>query len=889
MQKENLFNQESPFTLRRRLYSAIKNERIDNQVLDDLLPNGTPLLFERQMWDYKLELPSSSISSRATTEERQSHDAQVAEVMKDVASFYNSYGGYLVIGVQDNPRELLGFKGEFNCDEFNKRMRGFTRQDVGCTFALHDVSVNGGGPKKVGLLLIPQRPDNSPPLQFTKDAPPSSTGKRAFLRGDIYFRQSDECIPAKTSEDLAFLCSQGRRKFVESDLVSTARPLSNNLRARDPGFIRFVGRDEYLQLLWQWLLDRFSPGKLLAGVGGIGKTTIAREFAEQLTKSSPFGFERVIWFSAKKRFYTAVLGKYVPTMRVDFSDTQTLLRALLLELGSPESMIDPEWSISDLTDEVIESLKVIPALVVVDDVDSLEAAMQQDVFHTMLQVMTRAINSEGVSSRVLLTARLDLGAAPAQVMRVTGLELNEFSDYVAMTASGMGLPWALKPQSPQTKEFHRVSSGSPSFAASILRLIALGEPLSSALNKWRGSEGNDVRAFAFEKELDNLSDSQIRTLYAMCILGDSSQLELKQITDSSNTLLMDDLAELRKYHLVSAGGETSKGGARLTVPNWIRLMKDLIKSKVRQPERIEKACSRARRDSPDVDGEVGRFIYRVVALWRGNSTSDALQVAQEAKKKFPSHPDLRCLLGRAYLMVSPPQARHAEAAFRKAYELKCQRVELLQLWVAAKKMLGDWVGVLEILSTATENVLSEENVLMRAEAYINLGDVAIKSADYIGASRHLLAGIDEIEDALERNPVIGRLRELLSMRALLYQSYVLMLDRTVTNPNNYFDIWHAVARALKRSNISEAAIRLGIQRLKDWWLAVEKRPTATKASLNVVQNQTDVIDGFVTSMMRIRGTNEDLVRFFKETSAFLKRRALEYEKKIPAAGQSIGT
>lgn len=878
MQKIDTLNQESPFSLRRRLYASIKKEQIGQQVLDDLLPNGNPHLFERQMWDYKVELPTPPSSAKPTPEEKQMYDLKIAEVMKDIVSFYNSYGGYLVVGVKDNPREVVGFDRHFNCDELNKRIKGATRHDIDCTFAIHEVRVNNNI-KKVGLLFIPQRPDNTAPAQFSKSAPTSLTGKKAYSQGDIYFRQSDECIPAKTSEDFAFLCSQGRRQFVASDLVSVAKPLSNNLRERDPGFIRFVGRDEYLQQLWHWLLDRYSPGKLLAGVGGIGKTTIAREFAEQLTKSSPFGFERVIWFSAKKRFYTAVLGKYVPTLRVDFSDTQSLLRALLLELGSPESMIAPDWSTNELIDEVIDSLKIIPSLVIVDDVDSLEPAMQQDVFHTILQIMTRAISSEGVSSRVLLTARLDLGAAPGQVIRVTGLELSEFAEYIQMTANSMSLPWTLKAQSPQMKEFHKISSGSPSFAASILRLMSLGEPLSSALNKWRGSEGNDVRAFAFEKELNNLSDSQIRTLFVMCILGDSSQLELKQITQSSDTLLRDDLAELRKYHLVSTGGETPKGGARLTVPNWIRLMKDLIRSKVRDPNRLEQACSRARQDSPDVEGEVGRWIYRVVALWRNNSTSDALEVAQQAKKKFPSHPDLRCLLGRAYLKVSPPQARHAEAAFRKAYELKCQRVELLQLWVEAKKMLGDWIGILEIMSTATIDILSEESVLIRAEAYINLGDLAIKSGDYVAAAKHLLSGIDEIEDALERNPVIGRMRELLSMRAMLYQSYILMLDKTITNPNNYFDIWHAVARAYRRSSISEATLRLGVERLKDWWTAVERRTTATKASLDVLNNQIDIMNNFAESLLLRNQPNKALIEYLQRAATYLKQRALEYARK----------
>lgn len=232
------------------------------------------------------------------------------------------------------------------------------------------------------------------------------------------------------------------------------------------------------------------------------------------------------------------------------------------------------------------------------------------------------------------------------------------------------------------------------------------------------------------------------------------------------------------------------------------------------------------------------------------------------------------------MKASPPQARYAEAAFRKAHELKCQRVELLQLWVEAKKMLGDWIGILDIVSNATEDVLSEENVLIRAEAYINLGDVAIKSGDYIAASKHLLSGIDEIEDALERNPVIGRLRELLSTRALLYHSYILMLDKTITNPNNYFDIWHAAARGYKRSSISESALRLGVQRLRDWWKAVDARSVATSASLDVLNNQIEVLGSISDRMLKEPAPNRALVAYLQDTIVYLRKGSAAYRPKI---------
>jgi len=58
-------------------------------------------------------------------------------------------------------------------------------------------------------------------------------------------------------------------------------------------------------------------------------------------------------------------------------------------------------------EEVIGALKVIPALVVVDDVDSLTVAEQNDVLHTMLQIMGRTCSSDGISSRVIFTARVN--------------------------------------------------------------------------------------------------------------------------------------------------------------------------------------------------------------------------------------------------------------------------------------------------------------------------------------------------------------------------------------------------------------------------------------------------------------------------------------------------
>jgi hypothetical protein len=77
-----------------------------------------------------------------------------------------------------------------------------------------------------------------------------------------------------------------------------------------------------------------------------------------------------------------------------------------------------------------------------------------------------------------------------------------------------------------------------------------------------------------------LTDSQSRTLFAVCLLGEASFAELQSVTESGKKLLEDDIAELRQYHLLSFGTNIPKGGANLAVPGTLQLMIDMLKARV---------------------------------------------------------------------------------------------------------------------------------------------------------------------------------------------------------------------------------------------------------------------------------------------------------------------
>lgn len=415
----------------------------------------------------------------------------------------------------------------------------------------------------MGILLIPRRPYSEIPAQFRRNAPkhPGSDAL-AYRSGDIYLRSADECRPARTADDYSFLCGDARRERSIADEFRNATVLLNNVGHRDPGFIQFVGRESYLRELWRWVCDGFTPIKLLTGIGGVGKTTLAREFSEDFIRNPPKGFAKLIWLSAKKRLYIAVEGDYQATSRVDFSDTNSLLRAILSELATPSDLMDKEWTVPELAEECIRSLQLFPSLLVVDDVDSLDPLQQQETFQTIIQIAAQTIGRSGPPSLAIMTSRLDLGAAPRQLLHITGLDEIDFLEYINVTATNLRVPLTLKANSQLFKSFYKMTDGSPTFAASVIGLMQNGLSLDTVLKKYKGFDGDMVRQFAFENELNQLSDSQIRTLYAACLLGETSFAELEKILQSNERRLNDDLGALRKYHLVALG-EDLPGAQRL--------------------------------------------------------------------------------------------------------------------------------------------------------------------------------------------------------------------------------------------------------------------------------------------------------------------------------------
>lgn len=868
--------------LKIELHSLIRQGALDDRVINLLIQEGEPLQYERQLWDYKLKQPTTTKSQVLSLEEKNNIDREWANMVKDVVSFHNSYGGYIIFGVQDNPRKIVGYQGVFDVDELNKRVQGFTKIDIECSFRVIQVTNSSGEIFNLGLLLIPQRIDKAQIAVVRKDGPVDAHKKPLFPKGTVFLRKGDSCCRAEEPEDFQFLTSSGRRSFSFANVQSVSTPtLNNNLPPRDASFVRFVGRSGDTVELWKWFLDAYAPLKLAAGLGGVGKTTLVREFTEDVVTSAPSGIEKVVWLSAKIAVYTAIQGKYELASRVDFTDVVSLLKAILLELGEPEQNITEMNDQDELLEILTTNLTHLPAFLVVDDLDSLPLDLQQEAFHCLLHAFTRSAAQTDKPSKCLITARLDLGASPTQLLRIRGLELKDFAEYVVDTAESIALPLNFGVDSQLMRRFHATTEGSPTFASAVLRLMALGDQIESALNRWKGGNGEEARKFAFERELKNLTDVQIRTLYAASVLGECYLEELEAILNTNQAMLRDTVAELRKYHLMSSGAGGAQG-ISLLVPTSLQLMRDVIRKRVSDPKRIDEECARTRTQSASRSIVASRITQRVVRLWQAEDPSLALDVAKQAVRENPRVGDLHCLLGRAHLRINPPNYQRAEVAFRDAQEFNCKRPEHLQLWIEAKYGLADWKGILDITKSNVASKSTPSDIYIhRANAYQELAKESLTGGDSNAAANWFLTGGSEINLAFQHGKAVGNVLELKERKAEFLSQYVFILDRAIKDADEHIQIWFAVQDCFELMVRRQALLRIGFSRLQTWWKAVCRRDDYDGKALNLIEVQINEAKKIISAQQKYDpSSNEELTRFMIETLASISTEIAAYGERV---------
>ena len=69
---KKIFCEESAFARRNRLFDFVEKGFLGKELLDELLPEGKAHDYEKQLWDYKTELPSIPTGVKLTIVHRTS-------------------------------------------------------------------------------------------------------------------------------------------------------------------------------------------------------------------------------------------------------------------------------------------------------------------------------------------------------------------------------------------------------------------------------------------------------------------------------------------------------------------------------------------------------------------------------------------------------------------------------------------------------------------------------------------------------------------------------------------------------------------------------------------------------------------------------------------------
>jgi hypothetical protein len=669
------------------LHKSVSEGSLDPGFFD--LPIGhESRVQECEVLDFKRQIPDG--------------DVEYIKTVRDLVAFHNSYGGFLIFGVEEIEKDRL-FKivgvpvGVLQVAKIRDLARSYLGIDL--RISVESRIIDG---HNLEIVWVAKRSLGEAPVRFSKNGPDEKPGKPCFKRSDVVYRRLDNNSIAQKPEDYDFLFSSRRPPSIDLPSVdfSQDEPLEHNLPDRTFVCSRFIGRREDLGDLWAWLADDFSRVRLIAGEGGLGKTSLAYKFGEEMASRRVKPFEKIVWLTAKKRQFIPSEDTHRDNVRTDFFDANSLFISIASAHGCIESDFEGLDSKS-LQQLALESCGAIPSFIIVDDVDSLAPEDQQRVLELGMRTPQK--------TKMLLTTRVNFSYSPDNVLKLNGLAPDEFSEFISMLRNKYGLA-GLKEG--KVEYLRDVVGGSPLFTDSLLRLERRGLSLDQAINQWRGEKGLEVRKAALKREIEQLSKEAKRVLYTISQVRSASLVELTQILAYTEQTLGDALQELAGLFLVSAPAIGRE--ARYTVdPNTGLLVLELSQGLGIDHAAIVTAIKRARSDAVGMSLQkrsniVGLAIAQAIALLKGGDAKAAVETVQSASKQLTRpNADLLLAIVRFSLKLTPANLTQASKAFSESFQLGQRKQMLFDLWFDAEYARGSYEDALDVTERAISHDVGE--------------------------------------------------------------------------------------------------------------------------------------------------------------------------------------
>ncbi|MYC33778.1 MAG: hypothetical protein F4X64_11460 [Chloroflexi bacterium] len=458
------------------------------------------------------------------------------------------------------------------------------------------------------------------------------------------------------------------------------------LPSREAVAPRFVGRQAELSALNEWLLDDDSQSWFLAGDGGKGKTAIAYEFAVSVRDNPPPNLEIVIWLTAKARRFS--IGSGIEINDPDFWDLGSALDGVLDAYGVSEI---ENMDLNTKRSLCMEYLNTLPALLVLDDVDSLEGSGVDAMNFFLLRLAS-------TSSKVLFTSRriAHYGMEP-MTTQVQGFapRSSDGIDFVRTRIDMFGLDPGQFPTS-LINNILEACDGSPLFVQDLLRLCKVGEMPGAAIDKWKNDGGEEARRYALGREFEKLSDAAQKVLLACSLSqGPASLPEIRVAVNLRENQCHEAITELQTLFLIPRPRLVEDVPRFAINANTRRLVLEVLGGSD-LAARISNSINAIRGDTPanyDQRRSIGQYIRLAVSQVKLEQYKNAEETILRALEAHPENPDLRSQLGWVYRKWQPtPRITDARFNFSRAADLKSRKEDTYLHWANMESQQREWTS-----------------------------------------------------------------------------------------------------------------------------------------------------------------------------------------------------
>ena len=326
------------------------------------------------------------------------------EVIKDIVSFANTYGGYIIYGVKDKTFEWVGLDSEsddINDIQIRDYLKKFINQPV--NFVANQFTIDGN----VFFAIYIHKCENL--IQFTQDGKYNQAKKNGteeqkyvFHANVSYGRVGSSNQPITDIEKYLKQRNLGYR-------------MRTNLSEIESPYKQFIERkdiyDDFLQIFNQEKSEIIQ----LKGLGGIGKTSFVYSFCEKLLRGNIEGynnhFQYLIWITGKMTLFD-------PSGAINNLKHEELTFEEFLAPFTALFKLDVKKEIKLLYKEIIEKLKIFNTLIVIDNMETINDPQ-----------INRFLIDSPKNTKIIITSRINLQNITSPVLNISGMKHDEFTAY----------------------------------------------------------------------------------------------------------------------------------------------------------------------------------------------------------------------------------------------------------------------------------------------------------------------------------------------------------------------------------------------------------------------------------------------------------------------------